>query len=76
MYKIILSAVLTLATVSAWAEWTPAGESEEVNEYVDLTSIKRSGNFVKLLSLCKCTNAQKTKKYQYILHNHPYLYYV
>ena len=51
MYKIILSAALTLTTVNAWAGWTSAGETEEVNEYIDLTSLKRSGNLVKMWTM-------------------------
>lgn len=37
-----------LGITNSWAGWTSAGETEEVNEYIDLTSIKRSENFVKL----------------------------
>lgn len=51
MGKIILTILLTVASTSAMAEWTKINSDDEFNSYVDKSSIRRTGNLVKMWTL-------------------------
>ena len=56
--KLLMGLLLLLVSGAASAEWTYAGESDEFIHYVDRTTIRRNGNFVKMWSL---TDYKKAK---------------
>jgi len=51
MYKAILIMLLAVVSSSAMAEWTAANETKEFIQYVDLATIRKSGNKVKMWGL-------------------------
>jgi len=51
MHKVILMMLLAVVSSSAMAEWTAANEDKKSILYVDLATIRKSGNKVKMLLL-------------------------
>ena len=48
--KYLLVLVMLIAS-PAWAEWTLIGSNDEFTQYIDIATIRRNGNFVKIWSL-------------------------
>ncbi len=51
MYKVILMMLLAIMSSSAMAKWTAVNENKESIQYVDLATIRKSGNKVKMWGL-------------------------
>ena len=51
MNKFLLIMLLTIMNSSVMAEWVQVGENEDYNVYVDPTTIRKSGNTVRIWSL-------------------------
>jgi hypothetical protein len=51
MMKLLMGLMLLMTATAASAEWTVAGENEDITLYVDRATIRRNGNFVKMWSL-------------------------
>ena len=59
MHKATLMMLLSVVSSSAVAEWTLVQTGKESNEYVDLATIRTSGNLAKMWTL---TNISKNIK--------------
>lgn len=46
--KKILSLFLLLFSINGYCEWTKVKEDDELTRYVDFSSVKRNGNFVRV----------------------------
>ena len=51
MKKLLLGLMLLATATAASAEWTQSGEGESFIHYVDIATIRRNGNLVKMWSL-------------------------
>ena len=51
MKKLLMGLLMLLVSGAASAAWTVEGESEELTLYVDRSTIRRSGNLVKMWNL-------------------------
>lgn len=51
MKKLLMGLMLLVVSGAASAEWTVAGENDSFTLYVDRTTIRRNGNFVKMWDL-------------------------
>ena len=60
MKQLLMGLMLLVTAVSASAEWTAAGDSDEFIQYVDRATIRRNGNFVKMSSLTDFKTVQKS----------------
>ena len=60
MKRLLLGLMLLLTATAAMAEWTGADESEEIIQYVDRATIRRSGNLVKMWDLIDFKTVQKS----------------
>jgi hypothetical protein len=49
--KKLLTIILLIMSVNAWAEWTLSGGSDEFTQYIDIATIRRNGNFVKMWNM-------------------------
>jgi len=59
MKKLLLTLILAVMSSSAMAEWTLVQTGKESNEYIDLATIRVSGNLAKMWTL---TNISKNIK--------------
>ncbi len=68
MNKLLLTLILTLVSTSAMAEWTWAVEDAGVGitVYVDRTSISKTGNIVKMLTLVDFKAVQGKSKSKFL----------
>ncbi len=48
MKKLLVAVMLALVSTGAMAEWTAVSEDEELTHYVDLATIRKSGDKVKM----------------------------
>lgn len=48
MKEIILACLLATSAASAFAEWTKVGESDEINFYIDFSTIRKDGGWRKV----------------------------
>jgi hypothetical protein len=51
MKKLLLTILLALVSISAMAEWTKIDETANAIQYIDLSTVLRHGNKVKMWSL-------------------------
>ena len=51
MSKLLMAALLALFSTSAMAEWTMVGGNDDQTTYADLSTIRKSGNKVKMWDL-------------------------
>ena len=51
MNRLLLGLMLLLTATAAMAEWTQVGESDDNFAYVDMSTIRRNGNLVKIWQL-------------------------
>ena len=58
--------MLLVTAGAASAEWTGVGENDEFIQYVDLATIRRNGNFVKMWHLMDHKTVQKDVSYSYL----------
>ena len=49
--KKLLTIILLIASANSYAEWTQLGYGNEVTQYIDIATIRRNGNFVKMWDL-------------------------
>ena len=49
--KRLLVVLLLVMSANSYAEWTPFSGNDEFTDYIDRTTIRRNGNFVKIWSL-------------------------
>lgn len=59
-------ALLSTASFGAMAEWKQVAESSEFKAYVDLSTIRRSGNMVKMWSIYDEKSPRTTKSGTYL----------
>jgi hypothetical protein len=58
MNRLLMLIVLLLSATSARAEWTQVSESDDLTFYVDFSTIRRSGNLVKVWQMVDFKTAQ------------------
>ena len=51
MKRLLMGLMLAMTAGTASAEWTLVGPNDDITLYVDRTTIRRNGNFVKMWSL-------------------------
>ena len=61
-----LLALLMLFASPAWAEWTVSGGSDEFTQYIDIATIRRNGNFVKMWDLKDFKTVEKISDYSFL----------
>ncbi|CAN1520726.1 hypothetical protein MCEKH45_01095 [Methylophilaceae bacterium] len=65
MKKLILAILLMLVSTSAMAEWTLINSDGELNTYVDLYTIRKNGNKVKMWTLLDYKTARSLSTQSY-----------
>jgi len=58
MKKLLMTLILALASTSAIAEWTKAGEDDQSTIYTDASTIRKKGELTKIWSLYDFKKAQ------------------
>jgi len=66
MHKAILIMLLAVVSSSAMAEWVKVDEDKLVTAYADPTTIRKSGNKVKMWALWDYSTAQEGKSKPYM----------
>ncbi len=65
MHKLLISILLILVSTSVMAEWTLIDSNDETNTYVDLNTIRKIGNKVKIWSLLDHKTARALSSQSY-----------
>ena len=60
MKRLLLGLMLLVNATAARAEWTAVGEGSEFIYFVDTTTIRRNGNFVKMWNLMDYKTVKKS----------------
>jgi hypothetical protein len=60
MSRVPMLIVLMLSASSVWAEWTWVRASDAQTDYLDLATIRRSGNIVTVWELYNLVTSQQT----------------
>jgi hypothetical protein len=63
--KRLLFVVLMVTCSVSWAEWELVGKSADNSLFVDTSTIRKSGNFVKMWSMRNYTLVQTTGKWKW-----------
>ena len=66
MNKLLLALMLALTSTSAMAAWTAVSNSDNFTTYVDLATISKAGNRVKMWELRNYKNVQKLAGDKYL----------
>ena len=59
MKRLLMGLMLVMTATAASAEWTRVGETDEFVKYVDIATIRRNGNLVKMWVLQDFKRLQK-----------------
>ena len=51
MKRLLMGLMLVMTATAASAEWTRVGDADEFIQYVDVATIRRNGNLVKMWDL-------------------------